>query len=287
MRQGLLAVILLIVFGLPAYAQMYKWLDEKGTVHFTDDVLKIPEKYRSNAESRKTPKEAPAPQRAEKPPSISVPQKPSELAGFEIPLKVRGAVAVTEVILNGREKSDCIVDTGASFTNISWTNAKNLGITIDDDTPFIPVTTASNVILSPLVVLKSVSVGKAEVKDVDVLINDLPGSVGGLLGNSFLHRFKVVLEPLNGKMTLFQLQGGPSPDRPGGYGREYWENRFRFCHANLERLNGIKSWYQKRDLSSEVLALSRVKKAIQYFENQLGEWDRKASIAGVPRHWRE
>ena len=39
------------------YGEMYKWVDEKGTVHFTDDLSKIPEKYRQDAETRKPPKE--------------------------------------------------------------------------------------------------------------------------------------------------------------------------------------------------------------------------------------
>jgi len=34
----------------PAFSQVYKWIDEKGSVHFTDDVTKIPEQYRSRTE---------------------------------------------------------------------------------------------------------------------------------------------------------------------------------------------------------------------------------------------
>lgn len=30
-------------------AQTYKWVDEKGTVHFTDDISKMPEQYRPSA----------------------------------------------------------------------------------------------------------------------------------------------------------------------------------------------------------------------------------------------
>jgi len=287
MRHAFLFVILFVIAGYPAYAEMYRWVDEKGTVHFTDEPSQIPEKYQSNAESRKTPKEVPAPRKEEKPPSISAPQKPSEFNGFEIPIKIKGEVAVVEVILNGREKFECVVDTGASFTNISWKMAENLDITIDENTPYLPVATASDVVLDPLVSLRSVRVGKAEVKNVDVLISDLPGDTGGLLGNSFLYKFKVVLEPINGKMTLFPLQGGPSPDRPGGYGKDYWSSRFRFYHTILERLDKMKTRYERRDLLSERVSLNRVVKAIQYFENQLSELDRQASFAGVSRKWRE
>ncbi len=285
MRHGFLFVILLVVVGLPAYAEMYKWVDEKGIVHFTDDLSKIPEEYRSDAESRKTPKEVPAAKK-EEPAPIPAPQRPSEPVGFEIPLKIKGEVAVAEVILNGQEKHEFIVDTGASFTNINWKMAKDLGITIDENTPFLPIATASDVVLNPLVTLRSLRVGEAEVENVDVSISNLPGDKGGLLGNSFLYKFRVVFDPINGKMTLFPLQGEPSPDRPGGYGKDYWVSRFQFYHIILERLNEMKTSYERRDLRSEV-KLKRVTNAIRYFENQLGDLDRKASFAGVPRKWRE
>lgn len=33
--------------------EVYRWTDEKGTIHFTDDVSKIPEKFRREAEGTK------------------------------------------------------------------------------------------------------------------------------------------------------------------------------------------------------------------------------------------
>jgi hypothetical protein len=33
--------------------EIYRWKDEKGTTHFTDDASKIPEKYRGETEGRK------------------------------------------------------------------------------------------------------------------------------------------------------------------------------------------------------------------------------------------
>ena len=285
-RYAFLLIIFLVVVGSPVYAEMYKWVDEKGIVHFTDDLSKIPEKYRYDAETWKTPKEVSAPEKEEKPASIPAPQKPSEPLGSEIPIKIKGEVAVTEVILNGREKYEFMVDTGASFTNISWKMAKDLDITIDENTPFLPIATASDIVLNPLVTIRSVRVGKAEVENVDVLINDLPGDKGGLLGNSFLYKFRVVLDPINGKMTLFPLQVEQSPDRPGGYRKDYWVSRFNFYHTILERLKQMKTKYEKGGVISEV-KVNRFNNAIRYFENQLSELERKASFAGVPRNWRQ
>jgi hypothetical protein len=85
-------------------------------------------------------------------------------------------------------------------------------------------------------------------------------------------------------MTLYSVQGVSSPDRPGGYDRDYWAGRFRFLHYNLDVLKKLKASYERKDARTD---LNRVNNAIRYFENQLSEWERKASLAGVPHQWRE
>jgi hypothetical protein len=172
MNRTLLVTIVLIALALPAGAQMYRWVDEKGTVHFTDDPSNIPEKYRPNAETRKAPTEPPSPGTKEQhPPSPSQPMtKIPESKGFETTLSRRNQILFAEVLLNRRVKRNFVVDTGASFTLIDRDTARDLGITVDEYTPFIPIATASDVILTPLVTLKSVLVGQAEVENVDALI---------------------------------------------------------------------------------------------------------------------
>jgi len=277
-------IILLAVFVPSSYGDMYKWVDDKGAVHFTDDLSNIPEKYREDAETRKSPKETSAPQ----PRGITkspLSEKVAEPEGIMVDLVRSGEVSYTEVVLNERIKQQFMVDTGASFTVISREAAKELGITIDENTPFIPVATASSIIFNPLVTLRSVRVGEAQVENVDALVHNLPGDSAGLLGNSFLSKFKVVLDSVNGKMTLYSLEGTPSPDRPGGYGRDFWVSQFRFYNRVLDQLKNMKRRYEGRGGSSSELA--RVNNAIRYFENQLNELERKASYAGVPRNWRQ
>ena len=283
------SLIILILFVTPCYGEMYKWVDEKGTLHFADDLSKVPEKYRSDAEMRKAPKEmqeVSVPEAQERPktaPGITSPPGTVETQGYEVNLFRRHELWLTEVVLNGRVKQYFIVDTGASFTLISRQVANELGIPINETTPFIRVASVSDVMLTPLVTLRSIQVGKAEVENVDTLVYNMP-SYSGLLGNSFLNKFKVVIDSLNGKMTLFSMQGTPSPDRPGGYTRDYWVGQFRFYNRNLEELRRLKTNYESRGSQAE---LNRINNAIRYFESQLSELERKASFAGVPRNWRE
>lgn len=283
MSKAFFLVTILIALALPAGAEMYKWVDEKGTVHFTDDISSIPEKYREDVEERKTPTGKPGQEVREKPAPAPA-QKTSEPEGFEVNLVRRHELWLSEVVLNNRLRSYFIVDTGASFTLINGEMANELGLNINETTPFIPIYTASQLIFTPLVTLKSIRVGKAEVENVDVLIHNLPSNAAGLLGNSFLNRFRVVLDSAQGKMTLFSAKGIASPDRPGGYGRDYWSGQFRFYNRNLTELKKLKAKYDNQGTSTE---LSRVNYAIRYFENQLSELERRASSAGVPRNWRE
>jgi len=44
----------LIIFS-SGWAEIYKWVDEKGTVHFTEDPSTVPEKYKGKTEIRGMP----------------------------------------------------------------------------------------------------------------------------------------------------------------------------------------------------------------------------------------
>jgi hypothetical protein len=60
-------ICLIIAAGVLFYStsalgqEVYRWVDEKGTVHFTDDLGQVPEKYREKIQKEKTPKETPPP----------------------------------------------------------------------------------------------------------------------------------------------------------------------------------------------------------------------------------
>jgi clan AA aspartic protease (TIGR02281 family) len=283
MRLIILLIMMLAVFVPSSYGEMYKWVDEKGTVHFSDDPSSIPEKFRQDAETRKPPKETSTSKPQEMPKPSSSP-KVSEPEGVTVEIVRKHELLLVEVVLNGSLRRYFIVDTGASFTLISRQTAKELGITIDETTPFIRAASVSDVISTPLVTLQSVRVGDAEVENVEALIYSMAGGGEGLLGNSFLNKFKVVIDSINGKMTLYPMKGTPSPEYPGGYSKDYWIGQFRFYHRNLEDLKALRAKIERQGARGELV---RVENAIRYFENQLNELERKASFAGVPRSWRQ
>jgi hypothetical protein len=64
-KRGLLILIGLILCSvISAGQEVYRWVDEKGTVHFTDDLGKVPEKYQEKVQKEISPKEPAPPQPA-------------------------------------------------------------------------------------------------------------------------------------------------------------------------------------------------------------------------------
>jgi Tfp pilus assembly protein PilF len=47
---------LLLFLGQSVHAEIYKWIDEKGTTHFTEDLSVIPKRYKDQTKSEKTEK---------------------------------------------------------------------------------------------------------------------------------------------------------------------------------------------------------------------------------------
>jgi len=50
MKRILFTVLFFLFVSELSFAEVYKWVDDKGVVHFTDDIIQVPEKYRPKAE---------------------------------------------------------------------------------------------------------------------------------------------------------------------------------------------------------------------------------------------
>jgi clan AA aspartic protease (TIGR02281 family) len=99
-----------------------------------------------------------------------------------------------EVTLNGARRARFLVDTGATWCTISRDLADELGIVAAADTPVVEVMTANGKASGPRVALDSIKVGETEAADVETLVLPLDGSFEGILGNSFLSRYLVMLD---------------------------------------------------------------------------------------------
>jgi hypothetical protein len=75
MKRTSLIIIIGLLFSFPlAWSQeVYQWVDEKGTTHFTDNLSLVPEKYRNQVQKEAPPK-GPAPTQPASPQSIKTPK---------------------------------------------------------------------------------------------------------------------------------------------------------------------------------------------------------------------
>jgi len=51
-------ILLFLCITKLAFGEVYRWVDEKGVAHFTDDITQIPEKYRPQIKTIEYPEEA-------------------------------------------------------------------------------------------------------------------------------------------------------------------------------------------------------------------------------------
>jgi clan AA aspartic protease (TIGR02281 family) len=112
---------------------------------------------------------------------------------INIPLVVRNVKIVGS---KGSVNVDMILDTGAAFTALSWSDLKVIGY----DPAVVPerqeIITANGIIEVPKLLVDRIVVGDAKAEGVEVICHDIPELAGirGLLGLSFLKHFRTIID---------------------------------------------------------------------------------------------
>ncbi len=83
-----------LVIPFLIHAEVHKWRDDKGDVHFTDDYSTIPEKYLPSVETQSFPKVSAPPSAEGKPtPPPALPPKKSEPSAHATPRLFSGVIS--------------------------------------------------------------------------------------------------------------------------------------------------------------------------------------------------
>jgi predicted aspartyl protease len=189
------ALAMLTLSAAPAAAQMFRWTDEQGVVHFTQGLDSVPERFRAKSQLMAFPERAAAPLPG--PASDDAPGAGTT----RIPFTPGKAIMVSAKV-NGGGAANLMLDTGASVTVINPRVLASMGIgsarglrgsvkgaTGSADVLFIPI--------------ESLEVGRARVGPLRVAAHDVDLSQGdGLLGRDFLDQFTVTIDSTAGVVTI-------------------------------------------------------------------------------------
>jgi clan AA aspartic protease (TIGR02281 family) len=269
---NLLLVVFIFTFclfpaSLPAQ-EVYRWVDEKGSVYFTDNFDSIPEKYRSKAEKRRLPTSVlRQPQTSQ-----SLPSPQSQLV--VVPFTRDGNAIIVQALVNGTGTSEFILDPGASLTIIPADQAQKLGINPEGGDP-VPLSGVGGTVMVPMVKIDSLDLGGAEVRELNVAIH--PGFRNrGLLGMDFLSEFRIEINHVQNRLTL---EYQPCPH--DGHSLQWWQQKFRFWHT-------LKESFQKMHASAGSQSGREVaEKLLREVNERINDLEIRASRAGVPRELRQ
>ena len=200
-RRALIALALLLAALLmrpwSAAAQIYRWVDDQGQVHYSQGMDSVPQTSRSRAAAVAEDRPAPAPEPVPAP--AGTPPEGSGQVKF-----TPGQPIMVAARVNGSGSVRLMLDTGAARTVISPTALNALGVSYEDSQrgTLKGVTGDADV---EAVKVDSIEVGGAKHGPLLVISHDAGfGSErgDGLLGRDFLDFFTLTIDNTAGLLTL-------------------------------------------------------------------------------------
>lgn len=287
---ALSGLVILLLSAAPASAEIFKWTDSAGRVHFTQDLNQVPPEYRVAAKESLHRKASAAIQIYSAPrPASPAPRtsrsvrKPAGGGGehtYRIAVQKAGTALRVNVRLNDSVTAPFIIDTGASYLALPQQVADQLQLDTRGARTAI-FGTANGTIEAPLIMLDSVQLGGARATKVQAAI--LEGVNIGLLGLSFFNHFTYSVDTARGVVTLTENDLEETGLIRGGRSEAQW----RTAYVGLEaRMAGVEQ--RRRDTpSSRSRKLASLKEELEELDRQLDVLDDEADAAHVPFRWRE
>jgi clan AA aspartic protease (TIGR02281 family) len=265
-----------LLIASAAVAEIYRWTDEDGTVHFTQDLGQVPPKHR-NAAAKPAPANAAGRIQTYDSASSSPRAGSSRESNrvIRIPFERRGSLMWVEATVNDDTRVPFLIDTGASGVSLPVEVVADLGIPIHAGTPRITVSTANGLVQVPLIEVDSVQLGLARVENLQATVN--PTMDVGLLGGSFFNNFHYSVDAAAGVITL-----APNDGMRGGDTADQWRERFRSLRSSIDRLE---SYLGSREITRENKR-RELEGNLATLKDSLQELEIQANQARVPQTWR-
>jgi clan AA aspartic protease (TIGR02281 family) len=175
-------VVVCLAWSAEAGSAIYRWRDQYGKLHFTDNPESIPiESFNPRDRIQHSSRTQP----------LAAPDETS------VSMDVRLGAIQVPVQINGVHPVSLFLDTGATFCQITWEDARALGLDVDHLPPVRVKTADGRTTDTRIVVLDTMEIGSLEVRGVKALIGDLR-----LLGLNVLKRFRVIIDFPQNRITL-------------------------------------------------------------------------------------
>ena len=293
---GPISCLLLLCLVYPTHlsgAQLYKWVDEEGTVHMTDNVSNIPVQFRDQVEKKNLGESnLPArnagifPNAGINPENgisarrhFSVPYRPFEGASRRIIIPVTFNDSVTEPML---------LDTGSPGLLISPKLAGRLGLMDEGDGGLMIMAAGiGGAVPAMLAVVDSMMVGEARTEFLPATIAKVPSNdFEGLVGMDFLANYRISINSRDNVLVFDELP--PDREKPGGHDEAWWRSNYqRISRLRTEWSNFLDSLEQRTMASSDTERIKKV--AASQYEEASKLYQRLESYArenAVPTTWR-
>jgi clan AA aspartic protease (TIGR02281 family) len=274
-RFALALALLLFLQAESALAEIYRWTDAQGQLHFTEDLNQVPPDQREQARKR-PPADRPDALQLYVPPARPAPSQGTRTgAAIQIPFQREGTVMWVEAVVNERHRVPFLIDTGASGVSIPADVVRRIGIPVRSDTPRVTVSTANGMVRYPLVKVDSIQLGAARVNGLEATVN--PTMNIGLLGGSFFNNYRYSVDTAASVITLVPNEGVRA-----GEAADQWRARFREILRSIERLE---TYLAEREITR---SSQRVELETNLLElrDELRQLEIEANHAGVPKSWR-
>src|SRR5262245_11311199 len=196
-------VLASLLVSVPDYAgaQVYRWEDQGGTMHFTNEADRVPESYRSQVGPLPPPVEvadepAPVVPNGDVPAASVAGEEPVAVAPTvtRIPFAPGAPIVVSAKISDSASPVSLILDTGADRTVVAPQALWRLGIsTVNAPRAVIKGVTGSG--QAEVIQVSSLQVGDAKVGPLRIVAHDADlKQAEGLLGRDFLEHFTVTID---------------------------------------------------------------------------------------------
>ncbi|UCG77217.1 MAG: aspartyl protease family protein [Nitrospirota bacterium] len=304
-----LSIIIILMFGSLSFAEsgkLYKWVDDKGNMHFTDSPANIPEEYSDQVDideiEKVEEKEEDNLEEAESTPAQTAPERPEaqkdEAPRFEVSYEAfegRADRIIVPVTLNGSVKAKMAVDTGSPGLILSRELANKLDILTGDDGNLVILAAGIGGTVPALrTIIDSINIGGAEDLFIPATVTDsLSDAWEGLVGMDFLTKYAINID--TEKNVIVFTSKKFAGDHPGGHSERWWRNRFKefAAYKNAwadyivylnERSNNRKSLSAKFEFEN---VLWFAEKQLEEAEKLYFKLNSYATDNMVPMNWRE